>query len=298
MVINLAKNELSVSVIQATLDELGFPYVYSDTIPSQPEHYRALMLCLGTFYSNTALTAYQGLLLSDYLSKGGKLYMEGTTTWYIDPQTAVHPKFNTNVTTVANWIAFNSLLGINGSFAEGLEIDFTGAYKLLPAYFQPVSPAFPVFRVDNGENIYAMTAFENDTYKTIGSLLEFGSFGDAGALEDRLALMLGIINFFEIESYITAIPEKTNEQNPVVVFPNPFKNQTNFHINSSEAAVTEITIYNLNGMAIDHLLIEPRQSGSSTSVTKEFGKNVSPGVYIYKVKTGDSVFTGKLVKME
>ncbi len=298
MVINLAKDELSVSVIQATLDELNFPYIYSDTIPSQPEIYRAIMLCLGTFYTNTALTGNQGLLLSDFLNKGGKLYLEGTMTWYIDPQTAVHPKFSTNVTTVANWIAFNSLLGIEGSFAEGLEIDFTGTYKLLPAYFEPISPGFPVFQVDNGENIFIMTAFENDTYKTIGSILEFGSFGDAGDLDDRLELMLGIIEFFELENYLTDIPEIISVQNPVSVFPNPFKDQTNWQIRSSAEAPTTITIFDLNGLVIDQLLIQSGEAGGFKSIVWESGKNMLPGVYIYQAKTGESLVTGKLVKMK
>lgn len=300
MVINFAKNENSFNVIKSTLDELGFPFAYSDTLPAQPEIYRAIMLCLGTFYSNTALTAAEGLLFSDYLDNGGRLYMEGTTTWYIDPQTAVHPKFNTSVITVANWISFNTLLGVEGSFANGLSFDFTGTYNLLPAYFQPSPPAFAVLRADNGDGINTMTAFENETYKTIGSFLEFGSYGDAGAIADRKELMTGILDFFGLENYITTIPEPANDQQEISIsiYPNPFRDQTRLHFGLKESTAIKVSIFDLSGLLIDHFAVPQGLDKISKSVEWRFGKSISPGVYIYRVQAGSSTFTGKLVKLE
>lgn len=305
MVINFAKNEISVSAIKSTLDALGMAYIYSDTLPAQPEIYRAIMLCLGTFYTNTALTDAEGLLLSDYLDKGGNLYLEGTTTWYIDPQTALHSKFNMHVITLANWISFNSLLGVDGSFAEGLQFDFTGVYNLLPCYFQPIAPAFPVFRADNGEGIYTMTAFENATYKTIGSILEFGSFGDSNAMAERKELMTGILEFFGLKDYIIAVPEKEILDSAglfVAVSPNPFKDVVHFQIASENPEPIVISIFTMHGQAILQLSFDQKSTGIreiiSIDLASQSGGFLSPGIYYYRVLSGKSVATGKLVKVE
>lgn len=301
MVINFAKNENSVSVIKSTLDELGMAYIYSDTLPAKPEIYKAIMLCLGTFYSNTALTTAEGLLLSDYLEKGGRLYMEGTTTWYIDPQTAVHPKFNNSVITVANWISFNHLFGVEGSFAEGLSFDFTGAYNLLPCYFQPVNTAFPVLRADNGDGIYTMSAFENDTYRTIGSILEFGSLGNANAVSERKALMTGILEFFDLEDYFVAIMEHEKAEEKrihVTVSPNPFTDFIHFYITHDATERIELAVFELNGQLIHHDFSTYGTTSDSQPISIHLPLTLSPGVYFYRVISGNHVATGKLIKLE
>jgi hypothetical protein len=304
LVINRAQNEQSVSEIKFILDELGMEYNYLDTIPPEPQNYEAIVLCLGTFYGNTPLTISEGLLLATYLDQGGKLYMEGTTTWYIDPQTALHPKFNTDVQTISNWLVFNELIGIDSTFAEGMMFDFTGTYNSLPCYFEPKNNAFAVLKTDTGEDAFTMAAFENDMYKTIGSILEFGSYGDETAVESRKELMTNILDFFDLKHYITPVtelPVTTDNQFLVSAYPNPFADHVDFEIRLSKPAQITINLYDLSGQLIHKIHHPSPASENNHSIRWEMnnptGKNLSPGIYIYQVNTSSATFTGKLVKL-
>jgi hypothetical protein len=304
LVINRAQNEQSVSEIKFILDELGMEYHYLDTIPPEPQNYEAIILCLGTFYGNTPLTFNEGLLLATYLDEGGKLYMEGTTTWYIDPQTALHPKFNTDVHTISNWQVFNALIGIDGSFAEGMMFPFTGNYNSLPCYFEPKNNAFPVLKADTGEDAFTMAAFENDMYKTIGSILEFGSYGDETAVESRKELMTNILDFFDLKHYIspvTELHETTDNQILVSAYPNPFADHVNFDIRLPQPAPVTIALYDLSGQLIRKMnhdsSISEKHHSIRWEVNSPTGKTLLPGIYIYQVSTSSATFTGKLVKL-
>lgn len=305
LVINKAQNGQSVEVIKNTLDALGMEYDYLDSIPPEPEHYQAIMLSLGTFYVNTALTAAEGLLLAGYLDQGGKLYMEGTTTWYVDPQTNVHPKFHANVQTLSNWQIFNSLHGVEGSFAEDWSADFSGSYNLLPCYFLPEAPGFAVLKTDTGDDVFTMAAYFNGVYKTIASILEFGSFGEAGDLEQRKELMTGILDFFDLKDYITKVDDRLTQDEDrlsVSAYPNPFGGQVNFDITLGAPADVAVRVYDLSGQLVwqSHSGgASPEQNYSiSWDVAGQLRKSVPPGIYIYSVTAASTTFTGKLVKIE
>jgi len=305
LIVNLAKNENSVSVIKNTLNIINIPYLFQDSLPKQPELYRAMILCLGTFYGNTALTQDEGQLLAHYLDQGGKLYMEGTTTWYIDPQTAVHPRFRTAIITVPNWYNFTTLNGLAGTFAEGLSFDFTGTYNLLPCYFQPADSAFPVMRADEYQEIYTMTACETSTYKTVGSLLEFGSFGNENANEERKILLTGIIEFFGLQNYISSAPDQfDHSENLLIVqpMPNPFTDIVNLNILTNQTGNFVISIFNINGEPVGQSktfhFLTGEQNPVKLDLSKEAGINLPAGIYFYRIISGSNTANGKLIKIK
>jgi len=300
MVVNLAKNEVSANVIKSSLDALGIDYDYNDSIPERPDLYRAIILCLGTFYFNTALTQAQGAVLSDFLDNGGRLYMEGTTTWYIDPQTPVHPKFSTSVITIPNWISFTSMLGVEGNFAQGLNFPFTGTYNLLPCYFQPYSPGLALMRINTGDNNVMMSSCDAGNYKTVGSILEFGSFGNDASTADRNALMYEILKFFGLQDYIISVPEPEEAKIPGVISfsPNPFNDEIHFQISLEKSGPVEITIYDINGREIWQV-IENATAGKQTITVKpvtQSGNLLPASVYFFRITGNEWTTSGKIIQ--
>lgn len=299
LLINLAKNDISANVIKNSLDALEIDYAVSDSIPERPDMYRAIILCLGTFYFNTALTQTEGAILSDFLDNGGRLYMEGTTTWYIDPQTAVHPKFSTSVITVPNWISFSSMQGVEGNFAQGLTFPFTGTYNLLPCYFEPYLPGLPLMRVNTGDNTNMMSSCATDNYKTVGSILEFGSFGSEASAADRNALMYEILKFFGLQDYIISVAEPDAEplQAGITFSPNPFTDEIRFQIPGGKPGAVKIIIYDLDGQAVWQTT--ENTTGTNQTITvkpiTKSGSNLPQGVYLFSLISDQWTASGKLI---
>ena len=62
--------------------------------PDDMNMYSSIFVSLGTYPDNHTLSIGEGQELADYLTAGGKLYMEGGDTWYYDDATPVHGLFN------------------------------------------------------------------------------------------------------------------------------------------------------------------------------------------------------------
>jgi FG-GAP-like repeat/FlgD Ig-like domain/FG-GAP repeat len=85
-------------------------------------------------------------------------------------------------------------------------------------------------------------------------------------------------------------------------YPNPFNPETSISFSVSESTViTELSIFNLKGQKIKTLINEQLPVGQHSVVwngTDEFGKSVSSGVYLYKMKSGDYTKTRKMILMK
>jgi len=84
-------------------------------------------------------------------------------------------------------------------------------------------------------------------------------------------------------------------------YPNPFNPQSTISYSIAEPAVVTIEIFNLKGQKVKTLINEELQAGSHTVVwsgkdTK--GKDVSSGVYLYKMRTKDYTSTRKMILMK
>ncbi|MDO8898195.1 MAG: T9SS type A sorting domain-containing protein, partial [Bacteroidales bacterium] len=305
LVFNKALNNLSASAITAALDSLQIQYVYSTTLPSNLDIYRAAIVCLGTYYTNTVLTQDEGALLSNYLLEGGKLYMEGSRTWRNDPQTAVHNKFNIQWLNINQGAYFNHLIGTNESFAHNMNFPFSGLYNVLLYHltFQP--PAFPLFYTDFSPTAYTMIGFEGFGYKTIGSMLEFGSYGSLENYEGRRNLMAEILIFFELEQFMVSVPEKeiaglTNSI-ALSIRPNPSNANVEIELLSSEKDSQELKIFSIDGRLIKTIIFMPDSSSEKQVVQwdgkDENGKIMPKGVYLVQIISGQKMVSSRLIRM-
>jgi len=80
-------------------------------------------------------------------------------------------------------------------------------------------------------------------------------------------------------------------------YPNPFNPQTTIRYQLPKAAHVVLKIYNLSGQEV-RTLVNARQPAGVNAVVwdgrDEFGKEVSSGVYIYRLQTGESVQSRKM----
>ncbi|MCD6176767.1 MAG: PQQ-binding-like beta-propeller repeat protein [Candidatus Cloacimonetes bacterium] len=85
-------------------------------------------------------------------------------------------------------------------------------------------------------------------------------------------------------------------------YPNPFNPETsiNFFISENSGNI-ELTVYNLKGQKIKQLINDQLPVGQHSVIwngTDENGKNVSSGVYLYKMETGNYSETKKMILMK
>jgi len=230
--------------------------------------------------------------------------MEGAITWKQDPQTLVHPKFNINI-AASSWINYLQIKGVQGTFCENLVFNSNAQNKIINYYFQPISPAFSIFRLDTSSFRNSAVAYENEVYKTIGSFTEFGSLESSATPEDRELLMKNYLEFFGLADYITNIPETAATQDldaKTGNFPNPFSNQTEIRFSVIESSDVEIKIYDIFGKTISQPLNGEHFDKGDYAI-KWFSKDgqnksVPAGIYFYQIRVGETITTGKMIKLD
>ena len=78
---------------------------------------------------------------------------------------------------------------------------------MTPYYLEPKGGAFTVFMLDTSSFLSAAVAYEGNIYRTVGSMIDFGSLETENPLEGRKLLMKGILEFFGLGDYIVGIEE-------------------------------------------------------------------------------------------
>ncbi|NVN94749.1 MAG: Ig-like domain-containing protein [Bacteroidetes bacterium] len=79
----------------------------------------------------------------------------------------------------------------------------------------------------------------------------------------------------------------------VKIFPNPFTDKTTFVYNLNESKHIRLSIYDITGREIKVLCDDKQEKGEHSL---SFGdRNLTIGIYYYRISVGDKNFTGKLV---
>ena len=93
-------------------------------------------------------------------------------------------------------------------------------------------------------------------------------------------------------------PALTNlEQN----YPNPFNPETTISFSLQTAGDVTVDIYNIKGQKVKSLVNDHKDAGRHSVVwngTDENNKNVSSGVYFYKLKSGKMSLSRKMILMK
>lgn len=84
-------------------------------------------------------------------------------------------------------------------------------------------------------------------------------------------------------------------------YPNPFNPETNISFSLPADQEIELSIYNLKGQLVRHLISGQFTSGENSVTwdgTDNEGKNVGSGLYLYKLKTSDQEFSKKMLLLK
>ena len=84
-------------------------------------------------------------------------------------------------------------------------------------------------------------------------------------------------------------------------YPNPFNPATIITYDLAEASAVELSVFDMRGRKIKNLFSgqqNPGQYYSTWTGVDDYGKNVSAGVYIYKLKVSDKVLSRKMIMIK
>lgn len=190
LIVDLDKNHNSADKMAEAIEALNISAATETSIPDDLSKYASIMVCLGVYPENHALTAAEGQKLYDYLMAGGQLYLEGGEAWYYDSPTAVRPLFAINGLSDGN-SDLSTVEGVNGTMTQGLTLQYTGDNNWID-HLQPVDAGFVILK--NLTPAYnCAVANDAGTYKTIGTSAEFGGYGS-----NRVGLMQDYLEFFGV----------------------------------------------------------------------------------------------------
>ena len=127
--------------------------------------------------------------LSNLLSNGKNIYLEGSDIWTNLNHTNLYSQFNINVISNID-VNFFEFYGVNGSLTEGLILDYMGQNNWID-YLHSIPPAYPILTDFNLE--YALTiANPQENFNTIANSFELAGISDE---IQRLILIQNIIEF-------------------------------------------------------------------------------------------------------
>jgi hypothetical protein len=126
------------------------------------------------------------------------------------------------------------------------------------------------------------------TYTVIG---EFTN-GATNILSATAVVTVGINDDTPFEPYVTTLGNN---------YPNPFNPDTKISYSLAEESAVEITIYNIKGQYIATLVNEIQLPGKYEIVWNGrdgFNREVSSGIYLYRMKSGSYTSTKKMIMMK
>jgi len=294
LIIDMGGDQQSGQALMDAMDNYDLNIVLTNEFPSEDLiFFKSVFLCLGTYYSNYELTNAEGERLVDYLNRGGNLYLEGGTTWASPLE--IHEMFNISTVT-EGWFMVENIYGAQETFTSGMLFEYDAAIPNNNYYLEPLQDAWVLFNREEGEKA-CVIANEEDNYSTIGSSVEFGAFTDGSAPSNKAMLIKEYLKFFGILDPYVGIGQPGDFNTRVNAYPNPFNNLITFEVAVEKETAISFEIVDLQGRKIVTLVNEKRLPGMfkiQWDASNADGTPLSPGIYVYRMKTGEVALSGKI----
>jgi len=295
LLIDLDPGLLSGPVVASLLQELNVSYSYINSLPENLEDYQNLFVFLGRKFQQHILTPYEGEALTGFLENTGNIYLESGPTWGEDPQTAVHSMFNINAGPIT-WNIIDTVAGLAGTFSEGLAFIYSGNMSYYDYYLMPIEPAFTILERLGEQHGYAV-AYDEGTYKTVGSSIDFSGLDDGIFPSTKKILLTRILDFFGIDGLITSIQDNSiPDRQDINCFPNPFSEQTSVNFYLQEDDNIELSLFDFFGNKIFTFYNGEKLPAGFHSVNIE-GHGLTNGIYFCLLKTKTGISSIKIVKI-
>jgi len=290
LIVDLAQTNNTPEVMQQCFTTLTVGSEMTTTLPEDLNIYQSLFICLGTYPDNHVLSTAEGNQVEEFISNGGRVYMEGGDTWAYDPQTLAHAMFHINGTEDGTG-DLSQVTGSPGTFAANYDFVYDGTNSYID-HILPTGTAFTLFK--NSEMGYNVAVgYENETYKTIGTSFEFGGLVDSQT-STKDGLMAEILYFFQIPFVWTGIEDKPMAQPEMTVYPNPASYTLTVVVGSAINSESSLSLLDMLGRTVmvrpDSFVVNGDRSTAQLDVSQ-----INSGVYYLVITTPQGKLTSKVV---
>jgi len=293
-------------LMDSILAVLGYSGDYGTTLVSDLSMYQACLVTTGV-YANRYLFpsgSAQAAQLVDFLQNDdGRVYMEGSATWYIDPYFFSGYDFRSvfgMTATAYSYMDMGPIAGESGTFTTGMSFAYAGENAYMD-HINPTGTGFLIFHdTDNAYN--CGVANDASTYRTVGVSFELGGLVDATPPSTREALIDSIMKFFGIvlnpgiqEGDFVGLPMKTMLS---ALYPNPGIRVMSIRYQVAHSADVSLCVYDAAGRSVRTIVDGACEPGYYTQVwdsRDDMGRRVPAGVYFVRLQTDDYQKTEKAI---
>lgn len=303
LIIDPTEEETSGLQLNNMLNNFGLLTDYSRLVPGNLDDYLSVFLCLGSFFQPYQLTVPESTLLVDYLESSGKLYMEGAASWRVIDQTPLHPMFNIYPDPSGGFMPIDTIIGVSEDFTDNMIFGIDDNYSYTNYFIHPQEGAFTFFNSALSDTSGVVVAYENETYKTVGSIIQFGKLYDNDTLTTKEDYLLTILDFFGIKKYIyvgvTEIENNQTESIKLEVYPNPVKDKLNIRLFNHTSQPSYYQVFNIYGKLVKEYRL-PNKLHNHTFLDEwnckdTKGNNLPSGNYLIRYVSGNQSVSRKIV---
>jgi hypothetical protein len=149
-------------------------------------------------------------------------------------------------------------------------------------HLQTVGASFPVLISSEEPHNFAV-AFIGDTYKTVGSTLDFGGMVDGESPSTKKILLAKILEFFDVEVVITGTEDWVQQRmdEAFSIFPNPADREISLRILLDQPGPVSVSIYSLQGKKL-LTVADHKNLPAGTHILKANTESLQAGIYLCK----------------
>ena len=167
---------------------------------------------------------------------------------------------------------------------------------LSPCYIYPADEIEYLYTDNSGHKhgLLRMAFYDDNCY---GSFVADNGTNDGGELSYMSLDVTFTYQGSEEGGENTPVYTSSLNQN----YPNPFNPETTISYSLATPGNVELSVYNIRGQKVKTLIDRHCDAGENTATwngTDETGKNVSGGVYLYRLQTQDQALTRKMILLK
>ena len=303
LIVDLDPNHTSVTEIQDDLNTTELNYEVLNSIPVNLTNYKSVFVLLGTLFTNHELSYSEGMKLSEYLFDGGNLYMEGRVTW-TQQQTPVYSMFGIDILGGVNYFIIDTVFTINNDTVEQKIFEFVHDKPYSNYYFVPLEEAITLWQFSKNDSA-CVVANETDDYKTIASIIEYGSLVDIDTSFTKNDYLHFITNYFGLYESTVGINEyeKESVDNSIITtYPNPFTDNITIQFQLKNAESITLQIFDQFGRMVYSKYIAHKSYKKSAYKLNWNGHDLnghitSKGIYYIRIVSGNQSYSTKAVRL-
>jgi type IX secretion system substrate protein len=301
LIVDFDNNQSSGLKLKELIDQLGLQSTYSQYSYRNFNDYLSVFICQGGLHHNNFITDRAGNQLYDYLTSSGNLYIEGRSAWTEEKQSVIHPMFNFVAETPSEYYALDTIIGAAHPFTDNMTFEVNDGVPYINYFLHPRDEAFTVFKTKTNDSSDVVIANVGSTYKTIGSIIQFGSLVDTDSVSTKKNYLLGILDFFDITKYIYVdVPEiKDRNQLELNIYPNPVADILIIKFKNPNKTTSYYQIFDFFGKVIYDGEVSDNYNNSTCTMYWECkdknDRKLPTGMYVIRFTDGNTSISEKIL---